>query len=359
MAEGDDQDDSSKTEDPTQRKLEESRRKGQVPLSREASTWLLLLTSTVVTATMMGTVFNNLTFDMQRYLSEAHNLPTGPGGIAQVLSDAVMGSLWLTMPVFLILIVAALLGPLAQVGILFAPELIKPDLQKISPIKGMQRLFSIKSVIEFIKGVVKIVVVSIVTYVVLIPYLQGVEHFVGLNFAVLLAELLEIVVRLLIAITIVMFLFAGLDVVYQRFDFYKRMRMTQQELKDEYRQTEGDPTTRARLKQLRMERARQRMMQNVPKADVVITNPTHFAVALQYKSDEMLAPKVIAKGADDVAARIRAVATEHKIEIVENPPLARALFDKVDLDQIIPPELYKAVAEVITYVFKKTGKIKK
>jgi flagellar biosynthesis protein FlhB len=351
-------DDSAKTEDPTPRKLEESRRKGQVALSREVSTWVLLLASTIVVATTLSGVFTGLTIDLQRYLAQAHQMPTGPGGLADVLSGAVATSLWVIFPALFVLVLAAFIGPFAQIGPLFAPELLKMDLQKISPLKGVQRLFSLKSVIEFLKGLAKIAVVSVVTYIILQPYLGQVEHFVGLSMPALLQELLEITMRLLIAVVVVMFIIAGLDLVYQRYDFYTRMRMTQQELKDEYRQTEGDPVMRGRLKQLRQERARQRMMQNVPKADVVITNPTHFAVALQYLPDEMLAPKVIAKGADDVAARIRAVAREHDIEIVENPPLARTLFDKVDLDQIIPPDLYKAVAEVITYVFKKTGKMK-
>lgn len=357
MADGDDNDDSSKTEEPTQRKLDESRRRGQVAISRELSSWLLLVASTLVIAAFSSSLFRDLGVDMRRFLEGAHQLPTGPGGIAQVLSDATAETLWITLPVFLILVVVAFLGPFMQTGPMFAPELLKIDLQKISPIKGFERLFSMKSVIEFIKGVVKISVVSVVTYFVLKPYLGGVEHFVGLPLIAMLHELLVVTVRLLTAIVFVMLIFAGLDVVYQRFDFYKRMRMTQQELKDEYRQTEGDPLVRGRLKQLRLERARQRMMQNVPKADVVITNPTHFAVALQYVPAEMPAPKVLAKGADDVAARIRKLAGEHHIEIVENPPLARALFDKVEVDQIIPPDLYKAVAEVITYVFKKTGKV--
>jgi flagellar biosynthetic protein FlhB len=318
---------------------------------------LLLVASTVIIAAFLSGLFRDLGLDMRQFLGAAHQLPTGPGGIAAVLSDATSKTIWVVLPVFFILMIVAFLGPFMQSGPVFAPELLKIDFQKISPIKGFERLFSMKSVIEFIKGLVKIGVVSVVTYFVLKPHLNEVEHFVGLGLQALLTELLAITVHLLIAIAFVMLIFAGLDVIYQRYDFYQRMRMTQQELKDEYRQTEGDPLVRGRLKQLRLERARQRMMQNVPKADVVITNPTHFAVALQYVPSEMAAPKVLAKGADDVAARIRALARDHNIEIVENPPLARALFDKVDVDQIIPPDLYKAVAEVITYVFKKTGKV--
>ncbi len=355
----DDQDDSSKTEDPTQRKLDESHRRGQVALSREVNMWLMLVASTIILATLATTLFTQTTLHLTHFLEQAHTLPTSPGGLGQVMLDAVSTTLIDMMPILMVLMAVALFGPMAQVGFLFAPELLSFDLSKVSPIRGLERLFSRKSILEFIKGLVKITTVSIVTYFVLRPYIDSIDHFIGMPMSLMMDETLQITIRLMIGIVMVMMIFAGLDLFYQRFDHYQRMRMTQQEVKDEYRQTEGDPTIRARLRQLRMERARQRMMQNVPKADVVITNPTHFAVALQYDPGEMMAPKVVAKGADFVAARIREMAREHSVEIVENPPLARALYDKVNIDDMIPTELYKAVAEVITYVFKKTGKVMK
>ncbi len=358
MADESEQDQASKTEDPTPRKLEEARKRGQVAISREVNAWLLLIATTLIVGTMMTNLFRDLGPMMARYLGQADDLPTGPGGIGHVLYEAVISGLWVMLPIFALLMLAAFIGPFAQAGPLFVPELLKMDLQKISPIKGLERLFSRKAILEFVRGLVKISVVSVVTYFILHPYLPHVDHFVGLPMALLMDELHRVTLRLLIGIAIVLMIFAGLDLFYQRFDYYHRMRMTKQEVKDEYRQTEGDPMIRGRLRQLRLQRARQRMMQNVPKADVVITNPTHFAVALQYLPDEMQAPKVVAKGADLIAARIREVARASKVEIVENPPLARALYDKVEIDQIIPPDLYKAVAEVITYVFKKTGKMR-
>lgn len=167
-----------------------------------------------------------------------------------------------------------------------------------------------------------------------------------------------LVVRLMVGILVVLLVIAVIDLLYQRFEHYKRMRMTKQELKDEYKQTEGDPHIKARLRQLRTERARQRMIQAVPRADVVITNPTHYSIALEYKPETMEAPVCIAKGLDNVALRIREVAKEHNIVLFENPPLARVLYDTVDIDETIPSEHYKAVAEVISYVFKLRGRLR-
>lgn len=353
------QDQSSKTEDPTQHKLDESRRRGQVPLSREVNTWILLLASTFVVTSMGDDVARALTIHMRHYLEFAHSMPTGPGGIAAVLVDSFMVTFSDIFMAFIVLVIAAFAGPFAQVGPLFAPETIKPSLQKISIIKGVERLFSMKSIIEFLKGLIKITVVSVVTYFILKPYLPNIEHMVGVPMSLLLQDMMIMTTRLLTAICVVMMIFAGLDLAYQRFEYYQRQRMTKDELKDEIKQTEGDPAAKGRLRQLRLERSKRRMMQSVPTADVVITNPTHFAIALQYDPDKMAAPKVVAKGADFLAARIREIAKDHKIEIVENPPLARALYEKVEVDQYIPIELYKAVADVISYVFRKSGKLKK
>ena len=212
--------------------------------------------------------------------------------------------------------------------------------------------------IEFLKGLAKISLVGAVAFVIVYPYFGGMDHWVGLPIPILEDEIMRVINRLLIGILVVLFVIMTTDFAYQRFEHYKKLRMTKQELKDEYKQSEGDPHVKARLRQLRNERARRRMMQSVPKADVVITNPTHFAIALEYKPETMDAPICLAKGTDSVALRIREVAKEHNISIVENPPLARTLYDVVELDEAIPPEQYKAVAEVISFVFKTKGRNK-
>jgi flagellar biosynthetic protein FlhB len=209
---------------------------------------------------------------------------------------------------------------------------------------------------EFVKGIVKLMVISFAGIVVLMPYFDGLEHFVGLDFGQAMDDMRTLFLRMMVAVLTVLFVLAIMDYLYQRYDFMQKMRMSKQELKEEFKQTEGDPQVKARLRQLREQKARQRMMQAVPEADVVITNPTHYAVALKYDSKAMDAPQMVAKGADLVAQKIRELAKEHKVPVVENAPLARALYDSMEIEQTIPAEHYKAVAEVISYVFRLKGK---
>lgn len=357
MAEGDQPDDSQKTEDPTPKRLEEARKKGQVAVSREVNNWLMLLAATILIAALSPPVMFKLQMHLRAYIEHAHDMPQAPGGFSIVLGDSfwvVLGIL--TLPL-LVLMAAAFLGPFLQTGPLFAPEVIKPDLSKVSPVQGFKRLFSLRAIMEFVKGLLKIAMVGAIGTVLLYPFCGGAEHFVGLPVPQLLYEMKALVVRLMIGVLVVLAVIAAIDLLFQRSQHMKKMRMTKQELKDEYKQTEGDPHVKAKLRQLRTERARQRMMQNVPKADVVITNPTHFSVALQYKPDEMEAPVCVAKGVDAVALRIREIAKEHDIVIYENPPLARVLYDTVEVDETVPEEHYKAVAEVISYVFKLKGRL--
>jgi flagellar biosynthetic protein FlhB len=349
--------DSSKTEDPTPKRIEEARRKGQVAISREWNSWLMLLMATILIMAMAHTVMMQTSDFLRTYLEQAGYLPGIPGGFKVVLGGAMMSMFKiLAIPMFL-LMVAAFIGPFMQVGPLFAPDILHPDISKISPIKGFGRLFSMRSILEFVKGLLKLSVVSVVGVLLIKPYLSGIEHMVGLPIPMIMDEMKTLVVRMMAGILIVYLVIAIIDVVYQRVEFVKKLRMTKQELKEEYRQTEGDPLVKSKLRQLRTQRARQRMMQNVPKADVVITNPTHFAIALQYNPDTMDAPLCLAKGMDALALRIREVAKENKVTIYENPPLARALYDTVEVDESIPPEHYKAVAQIISFVFKQKGKL--
>lgn len=356
MAEDDD--DSQKTEDPTPRRLEEARKKGQVAVSRELNNWIMLMAGTLVVALAAGPVMVNLADYMKGFIEHPHLMPQVPGGFHIVLGQTFWHVVGVLMVPILGLIIAAIAGPFAQVGPLFAPEVIQPDISKLSPMKGFERLFSRRSLMEFVKGLFKIVLIGFVCYIAIKPYFQGIDHFVGMAIPDMLGELLQLFIRMMIGVLVALAVLAVIDVLYQRHEHLKKMRMSRQELRDEYKQSEGDPHIKAKLRQLRNEKARQRMMQNVPKADVVITNPTHFAVALQYNPEEMDAPKCLAKGADNIALKIREVAKENKITIVENPPLARVLYSSVEIEESVPPEHYKAVAEVISYVFKLKGKIR-
>ncbi len=357
MSDNEQADDSQKTEEPTPKRLEESRKKGQVALSREVNNWLMLLAATILIGFLSPVVFANMAEHMKTYLAMPHALPAGAEGIADTLGESFWTILWIFSLPLLILMFTAFIGPFLQVGPLFAPEAVKPDLSKVSPIQGFKRLFSMRALMEFAKGLLKILIIGAVGLILLYPFYGRVENYVGLPLPTVMDELLELVVLLLVGILVALVVIAVIDIIFQRTEHHKKMRMTKQELKDEYKQTEGDPHVRAKLRQLRAERARQRMMQAVPQADVVITNPTHFSIALKYDPDQMDAPVCIAKGIDETALRIREVAKEHDIVLYENPPLARVLYDTVDIDEMVPAEHYKAVAEVISYVFKLKGKL--
>ncbi len=353
----DDQDDAQKTEDPTPKKIDESRKKGQVALSREVNSWIMLFAATLIISGLAPYVFSNMTELLRAYLERVHVFPTGVGGFRVYMGEGMIESMKIWAWPILLLMLAAFFGPFLQIGPLFAPEAVKPDISKISPLKGFKRLFSMRSLMEFAKGIFKIGIVGVVSVVILYPYFDNFGHMIGLPMASLLHELQSLIIRLMMGVLVVLIVVAVADLVFQRAENAKKLRMTKQEVKDEYKQTEGDPHVKAKLRQLRAERARQRMMQAVPSADVVITNPTHYSIALKYDPQSMEAPLCVAKGIDDVALRIREIAKEHDIELFENKPLARTLFDTVEIDETIPPEQYKAVAEVISYVFKLKGKL--
>jgi flagellar biosynthetic protein FlhB len=358
MSESDQSDDSQKTGEPSAKKLADARKKGQVALSREINNWLMLLAGTIIIMAFSGPMFTDLAQFLRAYIEHAHDLPGTPGGLYTILGGAFKKIMTIIAAPLILLMLAAFLGPFLQVGPLFAPELIQMDPGKISPVKGLSRLFSKRSLVEFVKGLLKLGLVGAVGVIILQPYFPNMEHMVGLPLPLLLAEMKTIVMRMMVGILVVLLIIAVIDVVYQRMEHYKKMRMTKQEVRDEYKQLEGDPHIKSKLRQLRAEKSRQRMMQAVPEADVVITNPTHYSIALKYNPDEMEAPKCVAKGVDELALRIREVAKEHNVTLYENVPLARALFDTVEVDEIIPPEHYKGVAEVISYVFKLKGKLK-
>jgi len=353
-----DQDDASKTEDPSAKKLEEARNRGQVAQSRDLSTWIMLLAATLLVGTATPSMFSTFANELKLYLENAHEYRLGSEGLANILTGVTMIAFKGTFVFFIILIFAAILGPTMQIGLIFSTDVLKPDFSKISIMKGITRLFSLKSVVEFLKGLLKMIAIGAVGFSLVAPFLDHIEHSINIPIFDMMIEMKSLTIRMMVGILIALLAIALTDFLYQRWEFMKQMRMTKQEVKDEYKQTEGDPFIKGKLKQLRMEKARQRMMQNVPKADVIITNPTHYSIALKYDTEISDAPIVIAKGIDEVAMRIREVAKEHDIILYENRPLARSLYDTVEIDDPIPVELYKAVAEIISYVYKKKGKIK-
>ncbi len=358
MADGEQTDDSQKTEDPTPKKLEEARKRGQVPLSREVNNWVMMAAASLFIMVFATPMMRDLGSVMRVYIEQAHALPQLPGGLAVVLGDGMKQVVKIMFLPFLLFMAAAFLAPFLQIGPLFAPEVIKPDWGKVSPIKGFGRLFSLRSIVEFVKGILKLGVIGLIAFIIVYPYFDRLEHMIDMPILTVMWEMKVIVMKMMIGVLVALAIIAGLDLIYQRQEYNKKMRMSRQEIKDEYKQSEGDPQIKGKLRQLRAERARQRMMQNVPSADVVITNPTHYSIALKYNPDENPAPIVVAKGIDNVAMRIREIAKENDIILYENKPLARALYDVVEIDEMIPTEHFQAVAEIISYVFKLKGKLR-
>lgn len=351
-----DEDDSEKTEEPSHKKLEDAREKGQVPTSREFNHWIIFVAAAIFLFGLAPGLADDVTTSMRAFLERPHTFSITAESVPLIIGGA-LSSLGMAMaPTAALFLVAGAAAGILQTGILFSTESIQPKLEKISPIAGVKRMFSLRSLTEFGKGILKLIIVGSIAAAVIMPEMEAIETVSGMGAADLIHRLAEVAGRLLMAVLSIMTLIAAADFLYQRWEHIKKLRMSRQDLKDEYKQTEGDPLIKQRLRQIRMDRARKRMIAEVPKADVIITNPTHFAVALKYDTLHMNAPMVLAKGADKAAFRIREIAKEHGIPIVENPPLARGLYANVGIDEEIDEENYRAVAEVINYVWKLRGR---
>ena len=356
MAE-DSTDQSQKTEEPTQKKLDDSRKKGQVPSSREVNNWFMILAGTIIVAMIAPSMSTDIKGVLLKFLAAPHAIPVEAGSLVDILGQTATEIGFIMVIPILLLLVAAFSSTMVQNGLVVAVDRIQPKLERASPMAGAKRLFSLKSVVEFLKGVAKITIVGAIATMLMLPSFEGLDQIVRMEIGGAANLLHALVSKLLFGVLAVVTIIAAIDFLYQRFEHMKQMRMSRQEIKDEYKQTEGDPVIKQRLRQVRHERARQRTMAAVPDASVIITNPTHFAVALKYELDDMEAPVLIAKGQDFLALKIREVAEEHDIPIVENPPVARALYANVEVDQEIPQEHFKAVAEIIGYVFRLKGKL--
>ena len=352
-----DWDDGQKTEDPSQRRLQRARDEGRVAQSREINTWFMLAAIGVILVFVMPPALARITRGLAAFIDPERFIAAD--GVVWEAVGATLGGIAQTMVVpFAILMIAAVAGSLVQTGFVFAIERIGFDASHLSPLAGVRRLFSLRGFIELGKSAAKVGVVGVVTVMMLRGEVDRVSLMAALTPEDTVAEIGRVVLRLLAGILAVMTVLAGADYIYQRLHLLRGLRMTRREVKEEHKQSEGDPLIRARLRQIRMDRARKRMMAAVPGASVVITNPTHYAVALKYELGDSGAPTVVAKGTDLIALKIREVAEENGIPIVENPPLARALHAGVEIDREIPPEHYKAVAEIIGYVFRLKGKIR-
>ncbi len=352
------QDDASKTEEPTPKRLQTAREKGQVTVSQEVKNWAMLLGAAFGLAVLAPGIMHGVTATAFKFVESPHAISLDVENMQEALSGLLLDIGWAVAPIVGLMVVLAIVANVGQVGFLWAPTKIAPQLQKISLINGVQRLFSMRTVVEFLKGLAKLVAVAAVAFGLVFSAMNDIELISSFSLGQILDRIQLVAILLTAGTVAVMTVVAALDYAFQRRSFIKQMRMTKQEVRDEHKQAEGDPQIKARIRRLRMERAQKRMMAAVPEADVVITNPTHFAVALAYEMETMSAPRLVAKGADVLAQRIREVAEENEVPLVENPPLARALYASVELDQEIPPEHYQAVAQVIGYVMRLKGELR-
>ena len=345
-----DDDDASKTEEPSERKISKAKEEGDVALSQDAKSFLMLLGMLFIVWLVLPLMMKWFYQFSLPFIENPTDFPTDSKHIRLLLWRVFLNLLKVLAIPFLLFIILGVFASIAQTGLVFAPKKLLPDWNKLNIFAALPKFINMKKIVESIKGIIKMVAITLICIWVIKPYLSKFNLMPSMDTIAILKFIHHIVVLLIFTVVIGVLVIAIADFAYQKYSHLKKLRMTKQEVKDEYKQTEGDPLVKSRIRQIRNERARHRMMDAVPRADVVIVNPTHYAVALEYKMDTMEAPVLVAKGLDNIALKIREIAEENEVPIVENPPLARALFASVELDQMIPSEHFKAVAEVIGYV---------
>lgn len=340
-----------KTEDPTEKRLKESRDKGQIARSKELNTLAVVMCSAVGLLTFGPAMFGLLVDLMTYNFSLERDALYATDSMALHLVESVNIGLKILAPLFFVLFVASIVGPIMLGGWLFSAKSMAPKISRMNPLAGLKRMFSLKALVELLKALAKFLVVLVMALLVLAFFKN---QMLGLNTETLpdaIAHSMWILGTALLLLSCSLILIAAVDIPFQLWDNKQKLKMTKQEIRDEFKDSEGKPEVKGRIRQLQREMAERRMMGEVPHADVIITNPTHFAVALKYDPLNSGAPVLVAKGADFVAQRIREVATEHNVTVLESPPLARAVFYSTELDQQIPAGLYLAVAQVLAYVF--------
>jgi flagellar biosynthesis protein FlhB len=348
-----DQDEESKSEEPTSKRLADAREKGQVPRSQEFSHVFALGGALILVLFVLPWSAGRINQTLVPFIEQPHALAADGGALQLIFQDLLM-TVGVAMAVpLLLMMVITVLASVAQVGFLVSTEnFMKFDLERLNPMTALKQKFSMKNLVEFLKALAKLLIVGLVISTILKPLWGSFDHFISLSVMDALNETRREAAKIIFAALLALLTLAGADYLYQRYAFMRDMRMTKQDIKDEFKQAEGDPLIKGKIRQLRVERARNRMMANVPTADVVVTNPTHYAVALKYDPAIMGAPAVVAKGVDHLALRIREIAEEHDVPLIANPALARALYATAEVDEEIPADHYKAVAQIISYVFK-------
>lgn len=345
------EDGQEKTEDPTPKRREDSKKKGQIPRSRELTTTLILLAAALAMLVLGGFMGRQLTALLEWSFTIDRSHVYEADIVVRQLHEAMGRGLWTVLPFVLAMLVAALVAPVALGGWTFSFHPMAPKPEKMSPIKGLGRMFGPKALIELAKAIGKVTVVGVTAGTLFYLFYDNFYAMTRAPLETAMAEGIRLFFIFFFLLALSLLVVVAIDVPYQIYDHTQKIRMTKQEVKEEFKQTEGKPEVKQKIREQQQEMSNRRMMEKVPKADVVVTNPAHFAVALQYDQRSMRAPVVLAKGTDLVAGHIRRIAEENGIPIFQAPPLARALYYTTDLDQQIPGGLYFATAQVLAYVY--------
>jgi flagellar biosynthetic protein FlhB len=347
----DERDDHDKSEEPTQKRLDDALKKGDVAKSQEVNTWFVIAGGTLVLAAFAGSMSHGLATSMRGLLANSHAIRVEGRGFLTIVQKIVAETIAAAAIPLLLLVLAAIFGNVIQHRLVWSAESLKPKLSKISPLAGFKRLFSKQALVNFVKGLLKLSLLGAVMAALLWPERTRLAGLVTIDPSAILPVTQGLALQVLGAVVAILAIIAAADFLFQYRQWHERQKMSFQEIKQEFKDTDGDPYVKAKIRQIRESRVRKRMMASVPSASVVITNPTHYAVALKYERG-MNAPICVAKGQDAIALKIREVADANGVPIVENPPLARALHATVNIDDEIPGEHYQAVAEIIGYVMR-------
>lgn len=340
-----------KTEQPTSKKLEDSRQKGMVAKSMEVNSLLIVFAGIVTIFLFQSTIAKNFSSFSINIFGTLDVLPSKIGMIQNFLFDWYWFFIAVSGPILIAVFLIALASNISQVGIRITPQALEPKFNKLNPLSGLKRILSTRSLVELVKTLLKFFLISLFTYYVLKDFISSATLLENSDISDIMIFMIDSAFSLIWRFGILYILIAAADFAYQRYKFKKDMMMTKEEVKEEMKQTEGDPQIKSRIKKMQFQAAKNRMMKELPTADVVITNPTHYAVALRYDMLKHNAPEVIAKGVDELAQRIKTVASEHNIPIYEDRELARALYKMCNIGDTIPQQLFKAVAQVLAYIY--------
>lgn len=340
-----------KTEDPTPKKKQDARKKGQVAKSREFVAAITLIGITLLVVALSSYELKTIQAFLSRSLRNAGKTYMGEGDVLSVFKFSTVEFMKITLPVFAAVMALGVIANLIQTGFIYSTEPLKPQLNRLNPIEGFKRMFSGKAFMEMLKAIANIMIIGYVTYSFVKGEFYSIIKVSDMSLNSLMAVPGEIMQSELVRVAVIISVLGIIDLLYQKYAYKKELRMTKQEIKEEYKQMEGDPQIKSKIKQKQREMAQRRMMHEVPRASVVVTNPTHLAVALRYEQGKDSAPMVVAKGADLIASKIKQIAKENKVPVIENKPVARMLYERVEINESIPIEMYQAVAEILAVVY--------